>query len=451
MRLSAQNICACWRKKGAIKMKAFIETYGCAQNESDSEKLRGMLKNLGYTFCDDVKSADLAIYNTCAVREGAELRVLGNIGSLKNEKTKRSDMLIGICGCMMQQEHIAEEIRQKYRHVDFVFGTHALYRFPEILQKAQHERVFDLETDEEIVEGTPVLRDPPPLAKVPIMYGCNNFCAYCVVPYVRGRERSRKPEDILTEIRQLVADGYKEVTLLGQNVNSYTADGVTFPQLLTEVCKIDGLLRVRFVTSHPKDISDELIEVIARENKICKHLHLPIQAGSDKVLADMNRGYTAEKYLAIIKKLREKVPQITFTSDIIVGFPTEDNSEFEETLKVLREAEFDMIFSFIFSPRKGTPAENMESVLTDEEKHANFEKMLELQNEISKRKADAYVGTVQQVLIEGKSKNNEQFMSGRTDGAKIVIFEAGADMIGEIVNVKITRATTLQSNGEVLR
>ena len=298
-----------------------------------------------------------------------------------------------------------------------------------------------------------MFRDPPPLAKVPIMYGCNNFCSYCVVPHVRGRERSRKPEDILAEIRSLVADGYKEVTLLGQNVNSYdggAGKGNTFPQLLTEVCKIDGLLRVRFVTSHPKDISDELIDVMAREDKICKHLHLPIQAGSDKVLADMNRGYTREKYLSIIKKLREKMPNITFTSDIIVGFPTEGNEEFEDTMKVLKEVEFDMIFSFIFSPRKGTPAENMESVLTEEEKHVNFNRMLDLQNEISKRKADAYVGTVQQVLIEGKSKTNEQFMSGRCDGAKIVIVEAGEDTIGKVLDVKIMRATTWTLYGEVV-
>jgi len=432
---------------------AYIETYGCAQNESDSEKLRGMLKNLGYTFGDDAKTADVVIYNTCAVRENAELKVFGTIGVLKPVKAERPDMLIGVCGCMMQQQHIAEEIKRKYKQVDFVFGTNALYRFPEILAAARNERVFDITEDEEIVEGTPVFRDPPPLAKVPVMYGCNNFCAYCVVPLVRGRERSRKPEDILAEIRSLVADSYKEVTLLGQNVNSYDGGagaGNTFPQLLTEVCKIDGLERVRFVTSHPKDISDELIDVMAKEPKICKQLHLPIQAGSNKVLADMNRGYTQEKYMSIIAKLRAKMPNITFTSDIIVGFPTEGNEEFEDTLKVLREAEFDMIFSFIFSPRKGTPAENMQSVLTDEEKHTNFNRMVDLQNEISKRKADAYVGTIQKVLIEGKSKTNEQFMSGRTDGGKIVIVETGEDKIGEILDVKITRATTWTLYGEVV-
>ena len=434
---------------------AYIETYGCAQNESDSEKLRGMLRNLGYTFGDDVKTADLVIFNTCAVRENAEFRLRGNIGALKQLKKQRPNMLLGVCGCMMQQPHIAEEIRQKYRQVDFVFGTHALYRFPEILKAAQNGRVFDLGDDEEIVEGTPTFRAPPPLAKVPIMYGCNNFCAYCVVPYVRGRERSRLPQDILAEIRQLVADGYKEVTLLGQNVNSYDAGagaGNAFPQLLTEVCKIAGLERVRFVTSHPKDISDQLIDTMAREPKICKNLHLPIQAGSDKVLADMNRGYTSEKYLGIIAKLREKMPEITFTSDIIVGFPTEGNAEFEETLNVLRIAEFDMIFSFIFSPRVGTPAEKMESVLTDKEKHANFDRMIEHQNEIAKRKMDALVGTIQQVLVEGSSKTNAEFMTGRTDGAKIVIItnSDAQPSAGDLVNVRITRATTWTLYGEII-
>jgi len=434
-------------------MTAYIETYGCAQNESDSEKLRGMLKNMGYDFCDDPKTADVVIYNTCAVRENAELKVYGTLGSLKSTKEKCPDMLIGVCGCMMQQKHVADEIKRKYKHVDFVFGTNAIYRFPEILANARNERVFDITEDEEIVEGTPVFRDPPPLAKVPIMYGCNNFCAYCVVPLVRGRERSRKMEDILTEIRGLVADGYKEVTLLGQNVNSYDiGDGESnsFARLLTEICKIDGLLRVRFVTSHPKDISDELIDTMAREPKICKHLHLPIQAGNNKVLADMSRGYTREKFLGIIAKLREKMPNITFTSDVIVGFPTEGNEEFEDTLFALKEAEFDMIFSFIFSPRKGTPAENMESVLTEEEKHVNFNRMLKVQDEIGRRLAEKYVGTVQQVLIEGKSKKNAEFMSGRTDGAKIVIFEANENIIGKVVDVKITRATTFTLYGEII-
>jgi len=434
--------------------QAFIETFGCAQNESDSEKLRGMLQDLGYTFCDDAKSADLVIYNTCAVRENAELKVLGTVGALKPLKKLRPNMLIGICGCMMQQQHVADEIKRKYTHVDFVFGTHALYRFPEILKAAQNERVFDIgNDDEEVVEGTPVFRAPPPLAKVPIMYGCNNFCTYCVVPYVRGRERSRKPEDILTEIRQLAADGYKEVTLLGQNVNSYddgTSEPNSFAGLLTDICKIDGIFRVRFVTSHPKDISDELIETMAREDKICKQLHLPIQAGSDKVLADMNRGYTSEKYLSILVKLRAKMPNIAITSDIIVGFPTEGNIEFEDTMRVLRAAEFDSIFSFIFSPRTGTPAADMESVLTDKEKHANFDRMLELQHEISKRKADEYVGTIQSVLIEGKSKTNADVLTGRTDTGKIVIVEAGEDVIGELVDVKITRSTTFTLYGEAV-
>jgi len=426
--------------------KALVETYGCAQNETDSEKLRGMLHEMGYEFVNSAKDADLVLFNTCAVREGAELRVYGNIGALKHEKIRRPSMLIGVCGCMAQQEHVAAEIRRKYPHVDMVFGTHALPRFPEILEKAVAGRVFAAENEDgAITEDLPVRRDPPPLAKVPIMYGCNNFCTYCVVPYVRGRERSRQPSNVLKDLTQLATDGYKEVTLLGQNVNSYGNDlggDVTFPQLLREAVKIDGIDRIRFVTSHPKDISDELIDILATEDKLCKALHLPVQAGSDRILKLMNRSYTAEKYLELIGKVRSKIPNIAITSDIIVGFPGETNEDFEQTLKLVEKAEFDMAFTFIYSKRRGTPAEKMDDCLTPEEKHRNFDKLIELQNKISLKKNKAYEGGTYKVLVEGESKTNPETLTGRTGTGKIVNFKGPADLICQTVDVTVTEAKT---------
>ena len=434
---------------------AFVETYGCAQNENDSEKLKGMLSDMGYGFCDSVKDADLVLYNTCAVRENAELKVFGNLGALKHAKKKNPRMLIGVCGCMMQQAHIAEEIRKKYKHVDMVFGTHSLFQFPEILNEARmgQRAVFTDDSEGEIAEGIRILRDVPPLAKVSIMYGCNNFCTYCIVPYVRGRERSRSAENILTEIREVAKMGYKEVMLLGQNVNSYGKDlgdeGLKFHQLLSEVCKVDGIERVRFMTSHPKDISDELIELMANEPKICKQLHLPVQCGSDRVLEKMNRKYSRGKYLDIVRRVKEKMPDVVLTTDIIVGFPGETNEDFEETLSLLREVEYDMVFSFIYSKRKGTPAAELPDCLTDEEKHKNFDKMLALQNEISKRKNDGYLGKRVKVLAESVSKTNSEFLSGRTDGGKIVNFCGSKDLIGQLVEVRITECKTWSLLGEI--
>lgn len=434
---------------------AFVETYGCAQNESDSEKLKGMLSDMGYGFCDKPEDADLILYNTCAVRENAELRVFGNIGALKHIKNRKPSLIIGVCGCMMQQEHIAEMVKKKYKHVDMVFGTHALYRFPQILNGVfEEKRVFDIEDSEgKIFESITYKRGEPPLAKIPIMYGCNNFCTYCIVPYVRGRERSRNAENIIHEIKEVAAQGYKEIMLLGQNVNSYGNDleeGLTFAQLLEEVCKVEGIERVRFMTSHPKDISDELIEVMQREPKICKQLHLPVQCGSDRVLKLMNRKYTREKYLGIIKKVKEKMPEIVLSTDIIVGFPGETNEDFEETISILREVEYDLVFSFIYSKRKGTPAAEMEDCLTEEEKHRNFDRMLEVQNEISKRKNDQYGGRIERVLVESLSKTNPEFMSGRTDGGKIVNFKGSEDLIGKMVDVKITETKTWSLIGEII-
>lgn len=434
---------------------AFVETYGCQQNSSDSEKIKGMLAEMGFEFCGSPKEADVVLYNTCAVRENAELKVFGNIGALKHQKRKNPDMIIGVCGCMMQQPHIAEKIKKKYTHVDLCFGTHALYRFPQLLYDAlKKQRVFDNACEDgSIFEDISYYRDEQPLAKIPIMYGCNNYCTYCIVPYVRGRERSRSAENILSEVRAVAAEGYKEVMLLGQNVNSYgndLSDGLTFAQLLLKVCRIEGIERVRFMTSHPKDLSDELIEVMSKEEKICKQLHLPIQSGSNRILKLMNRKYTKEQYLELIRKVREKMPDIVLTTDIIVGFPGETNADFEETVSVLKEVEYDTIFSFIYSKRVGTPAASMEDCLTDEEKHQNFDRMLSVQNEISKRKNDKYLNTVQKVLAEGVSKTDDSVFTGRTEGGKVVNFNGGPTLRGCFINVKITETKTWSLFGEII-
>lgn len=434
---------------------AFVETYGCQQNSSDSEKIKGMLFDMGFDFCDTTDEADFILYNTCAVRENAELRVFGNIGALKHLKRRRSDVIIVVCGCMMQQEHIVNQIKTKYKHVDLVFGTHALYRFPELLYNViGGKRVFDTKEEEgSVFEDITYKRDGFPLAKIPIMYGCNNFCTYCIVPYVRGRERSRDAERILDEVRTVAKEGYREIMLLGQNVNSYgndLEDGLTFPQLLSEVCRVDGIERVRFMTSHPKDISSELIEVMAREEKICNQLHLPVQSGSDRVLKLMNRKYTKEQYLGIVEAVRKAIPDIVLTTDIIVGFPGETNEDFEETLDILREVEYDTIFSFIYSKRKGTPAAEMEDCLTDEEKHRNFDTMLSVQNEISKNKNDTYVGTIQKILVEGVSKTNVSTLTGRTEGGKVVNFEGESELVGQMVDVKITNSQTWSLFGKIV-
>ena len=444
------------RNKGLFKQPlAFVETYGCQQNSSDSEKIMGMLSDMGFGFCETVQEADLVLYNTCAVRENAELRVFGNIGALKHEKRRRPDMIIAVCGCMMQQEHIANTIKKKYNHVDLVFGTHALYRFPELLDGVINGgRVFDTENEDgAIFEEISYKREEPPLAKIPIMYGCNNFCTYCIVPYVRGRERSRDPENILKEVRGVAKEGYREVMLLGQNVNSYGNDTgeMSFPQLLKEVCKVEGIERIRFMTSHPKDLSDELIAVMASEPKICNQLHLPIQSGSNKILKAMNRKYTKEEYMELLYKVKKAIPDIVLTTDIIVGFPGETDEDFEETLNVLREVEYDTIFSFIYSKRVGTPAAEMPDVMDEEQKHCNFDRMLEVQNEISKRKNDEYFGKTERVLVEGESKNNADTLTGRTEGGKVVNFDGDGSLIGQFVDVKITDCKTWSLFGEIER
>ncbi len=438
--------------------KAMTQTYGCQQNENDTERIRGMLFEAGFEFCENENDADLVIYNTCAVRENAEQKVFGRLGILKHIKESRPDLLIGICGCMVQQEHITKKIKKTYDHVDLIFGTHALYRLPQLLYEAMTKNnkksVVDIENcDGRIAEDIPILRDYSQKAWVSVMYGCNNFCSYCIVPYVRGRERSRNPKDIIAEINELVKNGCTEISLLGQNVNSYGKDlddDINFAKLLYMVNDIPGVQRIRFMTSHPKDLSDELITAIAECDKVCKQLHLPVQAGSNKVLADMNRKYTKEDYLEKIRKVKKKIPNISLSTDIIVGFPTETNEDFSETIDVLKQVEYDNIFSFIYSRREGTPAAKLDFVLSEEEIHKNFNRLLEVQNEISKRKNDAYVGKIEKVLVDGVSKNNEKTLSGRLDSSKIVNFVGDENLVGQYVNVKITEAHTWSLNGELI-
>lgn len=434
---------------------ADTETYGCQQNENDTERIRGMLKEGGFDFCETAEAADLVVYNTCAVRENAEQKVFGRLGILKHMKKERPEMIIALCGCMVQQEHITEKIKKIHPHVDLIFGTHALYKFPELLYNTikEKKKIVSIEnSDGTIAEDIPILREHDNKAWVSIMYGCNNFCTYCIVPYVRGRERSRKPEAIIKEVKELTAGGVSEICLLGQNVNSYGKDleeDIDFSDLLKMINDIDGVRRIRFMTSHPKDIKDKLIDTMASCDKICKQLHLPFQAGSDKVLRDMNRCYTKAEYLEKIRKVKEKMPGIALTTDVIVGFPTETDEDFEETLDVLRKAEFDQIFSFIYSKREGTPAAKMDFVLTQEQIHKNFDRLLEVQNEISKKINDGYVGKVVEILVDGESKTDKSMLTGRTESSKAVNFKGDASLAGQYVNVRITEAHTWSLNGEL--
>ena len=441
-------------KNGRVRL-ALTETYGCQQNENDTERIRGMLSEAGFEFTDDPEKADVVIYNTCAVRENAEQKVFGRLGILKHIKEQRRNMVIGICGCMVQQEHITEKIRKVHPQVDLIFGTHALYKMPQLLYEAMHRKktVVDIEDSAgAIAEDIPILRDTKEKAWVSVMYGCNNFCSYCIVPYVRGRERSREPEAVLSEVRKLVEGGCTEISLLGQNVNSYGKDlerDVDFSDLMRMVNDIEGVRRIRFMTSHPKDLSDKLIQTIRDCDKVCNQLHLPFQAGSDRVLKEMNRKYTKAQYLEKIEKVKREIPDISLSTDVIVGFPTETNEDFEETLDVLRRVEFDNIFSFIYSKREGTPAAKLDFVLTDEEVHKNFNRLLEVQNEISKRKNDAYVGRIETVLVDGVSKNDENMLSGRCESSKIVNFCGDKSLIGKYVKVKITQSHTWSLNGSL--
>lgn len=435
--------------------KALIETFGCQQNENDSERIKGMLAQMGYTFTDDREDADFILFNTCAVREGAEQRVLGNLGALKLIKAKKLDLIVGICGCMMQQEHMSKRIKSKFKHVSVVFGTHSLYSFPEIMYNAvvREERVIShIKSEGRLCEDIPVHREKAASAWVSVMYGCNNFCSYCIVPYVRGRERSRDPEAVINEIKELAQSGVKEITLLGQNVNSYGKDldrDIDFADLLLMADKIDGIKRIRFITSHPKDMTDKLIETLPKVTKLCTQIHLPFQAGSNRILKVMNRRYTKESYLELVEKIREKMPDAVFTTDIIVGFPGETEEDFFETIDVIKKVRFDSVFSFIYSKRTGTPAAEMEDQVPDDIKHKHFDILLDVQNKISREINETYQDKVEEIMVEGLSKNNDAFMCGRTSGGKIVNFPKDDNLSeGDFVNVKITKISTWSLMGE---
>lgn len=433
---------------------AMVETYGCQQNVNDSQRIEGMLLKMGFILTDDREKADVIIFNTCAIRENAHERVYGNLGALKHVKARKPSLIIGVCGCMVQQPQIAQRVKSKYRHVDLIFGTHALWKFPSLLSEVMEhrERVVDISGDGVICEGIPVNYDGGAKAFVSVMYGCNNFCSYCIVPYVRGRERSRREEDILFEIENLAKTGVKEVMLLGQNVNSYGKDRGeedAFANLLEKVCKTDGIERIRFMSSHPKDISEKLLQVMAKEEKICNQLHLPLQSGSSRVLSEMNRHYDREKYMSIVKKAKELMPDIALTTDIIVGFPTETDKDFEGTLSILREVGFDSIFSFIYSPREGTKAAEWENVSSKEEIDKRFRKLLDEQNDISYKLNLRHEGNTEKVLVEGVSKTDTGMLTGRNYANKIVNFKGDESLIGKIIDVKITKAQTWVLCGEL--
>ena len=439
-------------------LKAFVQTFGCQQNEADSEKIAGMCVSMGYEICATPEEADIIMVNTCAVREHAEQKALSIVGQYKHLKAAKPEMLIGVCGCMVTQEHRKETIKHSYPYVDFVLGTSSLHRLPELIfTKIQKgKRLYCPEEKEYLVaEGLPIYRESSYRAWVSIMYGCNNFCTYCIVPYVRGRERSRRPEDIIAEVRELVESGYKDITLLGQNVNSYGKDAKSddgevydFADLLRDIDKIEGDYFIRFMTSHPKAASRKLIDVMASSKHIAHQFHLPMQSGSDPVLKAMNRHYDREKYLATVNYLREKVPDVTLSSEIIVGFPGETNEDFEATLEMLHTVKFDMTYSFIYSPRKDTPAAAMDCQIPDNIKGERMNRLLETQNEIALEKNKPLEGKILKVLCDGRSKNNESVFQGRTEGNKIVLFDADESDVGKFIQIKITRAETFALYGD---
>jgi tRNA-2-methylthio-N6-dimethylallyladenosine synthase len=428
-------------------------TYGCQMNAHDSEKIVGMLDSMGYELTESEDNADVVIYNTCCIRENAENRMYGNLGYLKNIKAGRKDMKIILCGCMMQQDSVIEKIKKSYNFVDIIFGTYNLYRLPQLLYTNMETgaQVVDVwKEQKEIIEDLPSIRKYQFKAGVNIMYGCNNFCSYCIVPYVRGRERSRSSENIVHEIETLVSDGVKEIMLLGQNVNSYgrgLGEDITFAGLLRKVSKIKGLERIRFMTSHPKDLSDELIEAMAECDNICKYIHLPLQSGSNKVLKAMNRKYTKEDYLLIVEKLRKRIPGIAITTDLIVGFPTETDEDNEETIEVIKKVGYSSAYTFIYSPRSGTAAAKLP--MEDEEIiKTRFNKILETLNPISYEINKKHVGKVYKVLAEEVSKNDSGIISGRLDDNSLVHFKGGEELIGNIIDVKINDCKTFYLLGE---
>ena len=449
-----QRLCAeirdYWTTQG-VTPTAYVETYGCQQNEADSEQLRGMLEAAGYGLTDSAEGADAVIFNTCAIREHAEQRVFGNVGALVHTKRRHPRQKIFLCGCMMGQPAVVERVKNSYPYVDAVFSTHHLWEFPSLLLRVLtgKKRVFSVEDSAgSIAEGIPVVRTNTLKAWVSIMYGCNNFCSYCIVPYVRGRERSRRPQDVLDECRALIAQGYKEITLLGQNVNSYGRDldcGMDFADLLAAVAELDGEFRLRFMTSHPKDASRKLFDTIAKYDRICKQFHLPFQSGNDRVLHAMNRRYTAAQYLELVDYGRSLMPELVLTSDVIVGFPGETEAEFEDTLKLIERVRYDALFTFIFSPRAGTPAASMDDPTPRAEKNQRFDRLCALQNRISEEKHREYVGKTLRVLVDGRDGDK---LTARTDGGRLVRLDGGDELIGQFLNVTVTDSTTWSLVGE---
>ncbi|EOU1840464.1 tRNA (N6-isopentenyl adenosine(37)-C2)-methylthiotransferase MiaB [Clostridium perfringens] len=441
-----------------IDKKLFcISTYGCQMNEEDSEKLSGMLKSQGYERTENKEEASIIIFNTCCVRENAENKVFGNLGQLKQLKKKNPNLVIAICGCMMQQVGMADKVLKTFPYVDIIFGTHNAHKFPEYLHRVLQEGVQVkeiLNKEEGIVEGLPIDRKSDVKAFVTIMYGCNNFCTYCIVPYVRGRERSRKSEDIIKEIEELVSKGYKEITLLGQNVNSYgkgLEEDIDFAGLLRKVNEVKGLERVRFMTSHPKDLSDDVIMAIKECDKLCEQVHLPVQSGSSRILKEMNRHYDREYYLDLVKKIKSEIPDVTLTTDIIIGFPGETEEDFLDTLSLCEEVGYDSAFTFIYSRRNHTPADKMENQIPDDIKHDRFNRLVEAINKKVVIKNKEYEGKVVEVLVEGPSKNDETKLTGRTRNGKLVNFAGDEKLVGELVNLKIVRAQPFSLIGEIVK
>ena len=448
------KIAAYWQTKGRTPT-AYVETYGCQQNEADSEKLRGFLAQCGYAIVGSAEGADVVIMNTCAIREHAEQRVFGNLGALTHTKRRHPEQKIFLCGCMAGETKVSDRVKHSYPHVDGVFSTHHLWQFPQILWNvlSGKKRQFFIEDEPgSIAEGIPQVRDSKLKAWVSIMYGCNNFCTYCVVPYVRGRERSRRPEDIVAEARELVAAGCKDITLLGQNVNSYGKDlglGVDFADLIRMINDIPGEFLIRFMTSHPKDATEKLFKTMAECEKCAHQLHLPVQSGNDRVLKAMNRNYTAEKYLAQVKLARSYMPDLVITTDIIVGFPGETDEEFEDTIKLCDEVRYDAMFTFIYSKRVGTPAASMPDAATREDKQRRFDRLLEAANRVSAEKHAEYIGKTVRVLVDGETGKDEYNLSSRTNGGRLVHLAGDKSLIGQFIDVKITSGNTWALYGKV--
>ena len=444
-----REICESIRKGlGGAKPLAFVDTYGCQQNEADSEAIRGYIELMGFGFTEDENEAELIVVNTCAVRGHAEMRVLGNVGALVHAKARNPRLIVAVCGCMVQQPHMAEKIRKSFRVVDLCFGPHELWRFPELYERAlrRRGRVFETSPCEGVVaEGLPVHRQGSVKAWLSIMYGCNNFCTYCIVPYVRGRERSRRPEDVVAEARRLVEAGYRDMTLLGQNVNSYGKDlgtDVDFADIIREINAIPGDFLIRFMTSHPRDATEQLFRTMAECEKCAKHIHLPVQSGSSRVLKAMNRHYDREKYLSLVDMARSYMPDIVLTTDIIVGFPGETAEDFEETMTLVERVRYDAMFTFIFSPREGTPAAAMPDPVSREEKQAWFDRLIETANTISGEKHREYIGRRLRVLVDGETGRGEYNLSARTNGGRLVHLKGSPELVGRFIEAEITDGNT---------